>query len=516
MAVERSDTSARSATAASTAIYPIPLIRATTTGFIGRTERGPLDEPVTLRSFAEYQQTFGGHGEDGLVSHAVQDYFQHGGSVATVVRVANRATRAEVQCPARDAALILTARYPGRQEVLRVSIDYDGVESDESRFNLVVQRMRSAESNLIADQELFPCISIDPTDERFIVAAIEDSRLVRVAGPLPGTRPQATLPDYPGAPVKYVGLSRPGSDGDELTDYDIIGSRVRMSGLFAFEKGPPIHFLCIPSVPSREAGITVFVAAERICAQRRAIYVFDPPWSWESADQALAGARELESRSNNVLAYYPRIRPRGERARFRGGLPACGAIAGMLARRDSLGVWDGHETLALKGSLTAAEDLSSSQEALLRRSGVNVFVRGDAGRTVLAGNTILGGSRRYASRGFDLEQQRLLDFVLTSVEEAARFALAHFNGAESLLALERRVQQFLSALHEHRLLAGAASGQAFFVRMQPALRGGSAELQFGVALGRPRDFYSATIEIRPGIAPVVKHLHGLEADQLFA
>lgn len=515
MAVERSDTSATSATATRMAIYPIPLIRATATGFIGRTERGPLDEPVTLRSFADYQETFGGHSEDSLVSHAVQDYFRHGGSVAVVVRVANRAQRAEIHCPAGDSALILTARHRGANEVLRVSIDYDGVESDDARFNLVVQRLRSTQSNLIADQELFPGVSIDPVDDRFIVAALGDSRLVRVSGPLPGTRPKATVPDHPGAPVKYIGMSRPGSDGDELTDYDVIGSRVRATGLFAFEKGPPIHILCIPPPPARDMGVTVFVAAERICARRRAVYIFDPPWTWTTAEQALAGARELASQSLSVLTYYPRIRPRGERARFGGGLPACGAIAGMLARSDSLGIWDAHEALALKASLIAAEELSSSQEALLRRSGVNVFVRGDGTRTVLAGNAIFGGSRRYPHRGFTLDQQRLLDFVLTSAEEAVRFALAHFNGAESLLALERRMHQFLAALYEHRLLAGAVPGQAYFVRMVPALRGNAAEIQFGVALDKPRDFCVAAIEVCPGSLPVAKQSHGLEAEQLF-
>ena len=39
----------------------IPLVAATVVAFIGRTERGPLNEPVAIRSFEDYRRVFGGH-----------------------------------------------------------------------------------------------------------------------------------------------------------------------------------------------------------------------------------------------------------------------------------------------------------------------------------------------------------------------------------------------------------------------------------------------------------------------
>ena len=60
----------------------IPLVAATVVAFIGRTERGPLNEPVAIRSFEDYRRIFGGHAGFSFVSFAVQ----HFGSQWVVVR----------------------------------------------------------------------------------------------------------------------------------------------------------------------------------------------------------------------------------------------------------------------------------------------------------------------------------------------------------------------------------------------------------------------------------------------
>ena len=103
----------------------IPLASVTVVAFIGRTERGPINEPVPLRSFDEYRRTFGGHCTYSFVSLAVQHFFQNGGTHAVVVRVANRAGRALLELPAGGSALRFQARYPGSREFLRASVDYD-------------------------------------------------------------------------------------------------------------------------------------------------------------------------------------------------------------------------------------------------------------------------------------------------------------------------------------------------------------------------------------------------------
>jgi hypothetical protein len=149
----------------------IPIVSPTVVAFIGRTERGPLNEPVVVKAFEDFSRIFGGNVSFSFVSLAVQHFFSHGGAVAVIVRVANRATRATLDIPAGRETLRLQARQPGSREHLRVSVDYDRVERTLDKFNLVIQRVSRAGSQLIDDQEVFEGLSMDPTDERFIVDA---------------------------------------------------------------------------------------------------------------------------------------------------------------------------------------------------------------------------------------------------------------------------------------------------------------------------------------------------------
>ena len=275
----------------------IPIVAPTVVAFIGRTERGPLNEPVRIKGFDEFTRIFGGPTTFSFVSLAVQHFFSHGGEAAVVVRVANRATRAMLEIPAGREILRLQARQPGSREHLRVSVDYDRVERAPDKFNLVVQRVPRAGSQLVDDQEVFDGLSMDPTDERFIVDALQESELVRLVGPLPSYRPAATRAPHPGQPIPYIAVRHAGSDGEELTDYDIIGSNAEGTGLFALDRCERVDLVCVPSPPGRDLGSTSFLAATRYCERRRALLVWDPPWAWESADSAVLGLRVSAARA---------------------------------------------------------------------------------------------------------------------------------------------------------------------------------------------------------------------------
>jgi phage tail sheath protein FI len=57
------------------------------TAFIGRTRRGPVNEPITINGFADFERIFGGLWELSPVSFAVQDFYRNGGSQAVIVRL---------------------------------------------------------------------------------------------------------------------------------------------------------------------------------------------------------------------------------------------------------------------------------------------------------------------------------------------------------------------------------------------------------------------------------------------
>lgn len=57
------------------------------TAFLGRTARGPVNEPFTITSYGDFERTFGGLLVDYPMSYAVRDFYLNGGSEAIIVRL---------------------------------------------------------------------------------------------------------------------------------------------------------------------------------------------------------------------------------------------------------------------------------------------------------------------------------------------------------------------------------------------------------------------------------------------
>ncbi len=474
----------------------IPLVTQTVVAFIGRAERGPLNEPIGIKSFDDYRRVFGGHCTFSFLSFAVQHFFLHGGEAAVVVRVANRAARALLEVPAGTDALLLQARQPGSREFLRASVDYDRVEHSQDRFNLVIQRLGRPGSQLVDDQELFESLSMDPTDERFVVDVLHESELVRLIGPLPLTRPDATRPARPGEPIPYLAAAVAGTDGEELTDYDVIGSNSEGTGLFALDRCEQVDLVCVPSPPGRDLGSTSFVAATRYCEQRRALLIWDPPWGWSSTSAAVFGVRSSDQFSRHAVTYFPRVRPRGDVGRYVQGMPASGVVAGMLARCDRAGVWQPMplEETGLKGNLAPLVDVSAKQARTLNRAGVNAFMRTQPGAAALQGNVSFAGAAAVASMWQKLGVARLTSFVLRSIERHTRWVFGAPRTDELRADLERQVWIFLSRLKQGGALVGKTPEQAFFVRTSALRRAGSAPADGDVT-------HDVAVTLRIGFAP---------------
>ena len=206
------------------------------TAFVGRTLKGPVHHPVTVASFAEFQQVFGGLWQPSTLAYAVEQYFDHGGSRAVIVRVVNGGRPPTITLAAGTGTLRLMGLNPGSREFLRASVDYDGIpEGDSDRFNLVIQRVRSAGSELIEEQEIFRRACLRADSGRCVADLLLQSRLVRVLEPLPAQRPERCAGPG-GSAVGYALSNADGDDGGPLTDYDIIGSAAAATGLFALPR----------------------------------------------------------------------------------------------------------------------------------------------------------------------------------------------------------------------------------------------------------------------------------------
>lgn len=507
MSLEPDEKESPTASAPSPAIEP-PVQHAIV-AFVGRTERGPVNQATLLTSYNHFRQIFGGHATFSYLSYAVQHFFLHGGKRAVVVRVANRANRALIRVPAGSQYLEVAARNPGSREFIRVSIDYDGLEARHERFNLVVQRLGRPGSQLVEDQEIFASVSINPDDERYVGNMVAHSRLIALRGAVPDCRPDATAPRLPGDPVRYLEIGVRGSDGSELTDYDVIGSNREGSGLFSLDTVAHFDLLCLPPPPGRDLGITSFLAAERYCERRRAMLIWDPPSTWSNPDTALIGARQSVLRGSNALTYYPRVRPRVERTGLPRALPACGAIAGVLSSKSDFGEWrEGSQTdPLLKISLAPAATVSDEQAQSLRRAGVNVLAATPFGGAAFTGNVSMAAPGSLSGLWQRLDRRRLALFTISTLET---IAAAVVDSEDPEDAFEARVAEFLGSLMRGGAFAGDTDDQAFSMRR---LGGDLPRIRVGLALNRPGEFLLYDFDLTRAHC-VAGRVPAFEADQL--
>jgi phage tail sheath protein FI len=71
----------------SSGVRPIVGVGTSIAAFVGLAQRGPIDEPVIVNSFGDFQRHFGGVWKESELGNAVRDFFLNGGSQAIVVRV---------------------------------------------------------------------------------------------------------------------------------------------------------------------------------------------------------------------------------------------------------------------------------------------------------------------------------------------------------------------------------------------------------------------------------------------
>lgn len=491
------------------------------TAFVGRTLRGPVNRPVTLHSFADYQRIFGGLWQPSTLSYAVEQFFESGGTTAVVLRVANDARPCTLDLPAGPHRLRLQALHPGTREYLRAAVDYDGIGDNEvDRFNLVMQRVRTPGSEHIEDQEIYRRLSVDPASSRHAAAALSASQLVRVGGPVPPVRPDVvTAPGRAGL-AGYILSNSDGDDGGPLSDYDIIGSAAEGTGLFALGGAEAFNFLCIPP-PSRDVdlGPSALLVAHRYCRDQRALLVVDPPSAWQSAAEAISAMHDWPLASDSAFMYFPRLLAYDKlRGRFESFAP-CGAVAGMLSRAAGHGpLWStATDEGLLRPGLRPLCTVSDAERQRLAAAGVNVLqaLRHPSARATPA-CTLAGAGAAPEQRL--LGARRLTLMILDSVERGTRWMLFEPSGPPLWRKAQSQLSSFFASLDEEQAFDGAPVESRWFVvcderinRVEERERG-VVNVLFGFAVGRAGRVHAYLLTHRAGgsrIKPVtLNRLHG--------
>jgi hypothetical protein len=453
-----------------TAIEPGPV---DVVAFVGRTLKGPVNEAIPVEDFPQFQQRFGGLWPDSLLPHAVEQFFEHGGRQAVIVRVVSSGRAPTIELPAGGEWLTLEGISPGGHEYLRASVDHDGIgPQDQDLFNLVVQRVRHRGSELVEAQEIFRRVSILPGSARDLTRKLAGSQLVRVAGALPSVRPDITRGADSRALIGYVECNEDGDDGQWLSDYDLIGSEALRTGMFALAAGPRFNFLYLPPPAlDRDLGMSVLVVGARFCRQQHALLLVDPPVRWTTVQSAFEGLADWPFHSADALMFFPRItapdRLIGQPLQF----PPSAAAIGTLLREGAEDIWRDDNTALLRPSATPSVWVDRMQRARLAQRGVNALratrtpAREDVPFCTLAGDLAQGADSRL------LAVRRLALQLGSSIERGTRWVVLEGNTARSRERVARQVEEFLRRHAEAGAFAGTLRNRHYFVLCDERVNG---------------------------------------------
>lgn len=465
------------------------------TAFIGAALRGPVDTPVRVQGFPEFERNFGGLWRRSPMTYAVHQFFQNGGADALIVRAARRNDLGSERDlnPASEAtgsagSLNLKAASPGEWgNKLRVRVD-DVVPAEvgsEQLFHLTVRDTGTGAT------ERFLNVSVLIENPRFIGKVLEEeSRLIRLILPAPLTRPAktrdaadpATDPIPPGS-VVFAG----GHDGGALNDAPITddqvstgtGLQANKRGIWALEKADLFNLLCIPPYSfDGNIGDETRSAAEKYCGEHRAFYIADPLFEWKEPSHLLADpsnpAKGLSgsdwglSPSQNAALFFPRLRApdplqQGRLAEF----APCGAVAGIMARTDSQrGVWKAPAGIdaALKGVSELSVRLTDGENGQLNPRGVNCLrAFPETGRVVWGART-LRGADSLASEWKYIPVRRLALFIEESLFRGTKWVVFEPNDEPLWAQIRLNIGSFMQNLFRQGAFQGRSPREAYFVK----------------------------------------------------
>lgn len=488
-------------------IPPISGAPTSIAAFIGRAARGPINEPITLHSFKDFERTFGGLGMDFPMSYAVRDFFANGGAQAIAVRIYS-ATTGNASAQINANGLALEAANPGTWgNELRVRVNHAASPEPSwlisaglrkaDFFNLVIHDSATGATETILN------LTVAESPRRVDRVLEEESALVRIAGLPPATIPSAhpdpAVGDDPWGDNRLSSpVSAEGNDSDPLDEAAYTGTRDGQSGLYALEKASLFNLLCIP--PDTRGGTiprAVYATALSYCVERRAMLIVDPPAEWSSAADALdrlngdIGLNGAEAR--NAVLYFPRIRQ--EDPLMDGNLDIfvpCGAVAGVIARTDAeRGVWKSPAGLdaVLNGIEELAVAMTDSENGLLNQHGINSLRSVPAVGQVVWGARTLRGADQLRDEYRYLPVRRLALFVEESLDRGTRWAASERNEEALWSKLRLSVSTFMRDLFRMGAFQGRTERDAYFVKVDETTTS-------------PKDVESGFVNLIVGFAPL--------------
>ena len=480
------------------------------TAFIGRAKRGPVNEPRTINSFADYERTFGGLDLNSTMSFAVRDFYLNGGSQAIIVRLYHAESGAD-PTPSKTKFEVdgvkLEAAYEGAWGAfLRAEVDL-GVSEEVATglglakadlFNLTV---RDASSG--GDTETYLNVSFKESLRRIDKVLEAESKLVRWEGayPAPESLPAPTAgedavtvaekalsdkleadPDADTsaeeAALDTAKAALTASDGENLNIGDFTGAGLEAAkkGLYALEDVDLFNLLCLPPYKGIDSAgkpadvdKSLIAKANVYCEKRRALLLVDADSGWTDKKKAKDGiGAGVGAVSKNAAIFFPRLRqPNPLRDGQVEDFVPCGAVAGVMARTDTQrGVWKAPAGIdaTLRGVPELTVKLTDDENGELNPLGVNCLRSFPIIGRIVWGSRTLRGADILADEYKYIPVRRLALFMEESLFRGTQWVVFEPNDEPLWAQIRLNVGAFMHNLFRQGAFQGTTPRQAYFVK----------------------------------------------------
>lgn len=511
----------------SSGVRTITGVATSITAFLGRTARGPTDEPVIINNFGDFERIFGGLWIDSMLGYAVRDYYLNGGSQAIIVRLFHaEPAAAPAPAPITKATLnvnglTLEAKYEGAWgNSLRARIDHNVIGSDKANlFNLSI---RDGTTELI---EVFRNVSVVPGHLRQVDNVLKsESSLVQAKGSLPPAKPgfhpgpdaskgenDIWADNSPKTNEKVPDVGK-AADGAALSidDFTGPGKQSAKKGLYALDKADLFNILCIPPyLANGDVDYDKLIdPAAKYCEDRRAMLLVDPPVAWKDKDMAKAGVSSIGTSSKNAALFFPRLRQSDPlRDNQSAEFVPCGAIAGIFARTDTnRGVWKAPAGLDAKlvGVPQLSAPLTDAENGELNPLGINCLRAMPPAGRIVWGSRTLQGDDRLASEWKYIPVRRTALFIEESLYRGTQWVVFEPNDEPLWAQIRLNLGAFMHGLFRQGAFQGKTPQEAYFVKCdketttQNNINSGIVNILVGFAPLKPAEFVVITFQQMAG------------------
>ncbi|MCK4731751.1 MAG: phage tail sheath family protein, partial [Methanophagales archaeon] len=397
-----------------------------TVGFLGQTERGPVD-PRLVTGFEQFQRLYGGYIKESYLAYAVDGFFRNGGQRCFVGRIVGGSAGESSKDLTKDTEntiITVKATGPGTWGD-RIAVKVEAASLSDSKpelFKLTVVYWKDTVPTPLSPDvkeptvaEVYDNLSPDPTSSDNYEKRVNGiSNLIE----LEREPEQVTYerPDY----VDFETLSEGNDESPILGDYqgNPLANPGERSGLVAFEEIDEISILCIPD---EHAIRDLTDAVKEHCETMKDRFAI------LQAKQAAGPVANLRPSVNSTSLdskyaafYYPWIKVLDPLTNIYKLIPPGGHVAGIYARSDQeRGVHKAPANEVVRGVSELQFKITKGDQDVLNPRGVNC-IRAFPGRGIR-----VWGARTISSDPLwkYINIRRLFLFLEESIDEGTQWVV---------------------------------------------------------------------------------------------